>query len=49
MATSLELSRLYAKHDNKELAKKFASETLEISNQVSNNEYKMDILIELSH
>ena len=49
MAAALELSRLYLKHDKKELAKKFGNETLKISNSISNNEYKMDALLTLSY
>ncbi|TCK65161.1 histidine kinase/DNA gyrase B/HSP90-like ATPase [Winogradskyella wandonensis] len=49
MATALEFTRLYKKHSYLDLAIKFGNETLEISNEVSNNEYKMDALIELSY
>lgn len=49
MAASLELCRLYIKSDKKELAKKYGNETLKISNEVSNNEYKLAALLELSY
>lgn len=49
MAASLELSRLYLKHENQELAKEFGNTALKISNEVSNNEYKMDALLTLSY
>lgn len=48
MAASLELCRLYIKQNNEELAQKYGNETLKISNEVSNNEYKMYALLELS-
>ncbi len=49
MAASLELSRLYLKHNKKDLAKKFGNEALDISNSSSNNEYKMEALKTLSY
>ncbi|ARV10049.1 hypothetical protein BTO05_10530 [Winogradskyella sp. PC-19] len=49
MAASLELSRLHLKHENQELAKEFGKTALKISNEVSNNEYKMDALLTLSY
>lgn len=49
MAASLELSRLYLKHNKNNLAREYGKETLKISNEISNNEYKMDALLNLSY
>ncbi|SHG97404.1 tetratricopeptide repeat-containing sensor histidine kinase [Winogradskyella jejuensis] len=49
MAASLELTRLYLKHNKLDLARKYGNETLKKSNEVSNNEYKMGALLELSY
>ncbi|NRA93924.1 MAG: two-component sensor histidine kinase, partial [Psychroserpens sp.] len=49
MAISLEFCRLYIKHSDYDLARKFGNEALQISEEVSNNEYKMDALLELSY
>ncbi|RZN84224.1 MAG: tetratricopeptide repeat-containing sensor histidine kinase [Winogradskyella sp.] len=48
VAASLGLSKLYLRHDKKELARKFGNETLKISNKIFNNEYKMEALLVLS-
>ncbi|MBT8244626.1 MAG: two-component sensor histidine kinase [Winogradskyella sp.] len=49
MAACLELSRLYLKHNKTDLARNYGNEALNISNEVSNNEYKMEALLTLSY
>lgn len=49
MAACLELSRLYLDNNKTGLARKYGNEALKISNDVSNNEYKMDALLTLSY
>ena len=49
MATALEFSRLYLKHNNSDLARQFGLEALRVSEDISNNEYKMDALMTLSY
>jgi len=49
MASSLELCRFYLKHNKHDLSRKYGNQTLQISEEVSNNEYKMDALLELSY
>jgi len=49
MATALEFSRLYLKHNEHDKAKQYGLEALKVSDEVSNNEYKMKALLTLSY
>lgn len=49
MATALEFSRLYLKHNEHNKAKQYGLEALKVSDEVSNNEYKMKALLTLSY
>ena len=48
MAVSSELAKFYLKYNKKDLVIKYGNEALTISNKISNNEYKMDVLLTLS-
>ncbi|WP_299114565.1 tetratricopeptide repeat-containing sensor histidine kinase [uncultured Winogradskyella sp.] len=49
MAVASEMAKFYFSHNKRDLVIKYGSEALAISNRISNNEYKMDVLLTLSH